>query len=159
MALKVVLSDAVRDQVEASAAASGNSLAEEIRWRAEWLLALEPVDQPTLDLLAAVARMAAELERETGSAWHAHAGSFAALRQAILSKLARIKPEGDLEFGPRPHRADASDDPQEIGIWAEFSDWTTRDLAPAGRLQYRLAKEQSFAEIMKLQQREQEGGE
>jgi hypothetical protein len=46
----------VRDQVEAVATAADTSIAEQVRWRAEWLLALEPVDKPTLELMAAVAR-------------------------------------------------------------------------------------------------------
>jgi hypothetical protein len=153
----------LRSELDATSARSRKSIADEIRSRLEWMFELdwlEPVDKPTLDLIAAVARMAAELGRETGAPWHAHAGSHAVLRQEILSRLARLKPEGAAAFGPRPHRAEPYDDPAQLGVELEFSDWETRDYGRAARRRLRLAKEQSFAEILKLQQqREQDMGD
>jgi hypothetical protein len=160
MSLRLSLTPEVQGQFEAAAEAAGTSIAEQVRSRAEWLLALEPVDKPTLDLMASIARMAAELERETGAPWHAHAGAHAVLRQNILSRLARLKPEGDTAFGPRPHRTEPYDDPQQIGLSLESSDWQTRDMTPAHRQRLRLLNEETYREIMKRhQQREQEGGE
>jgi hypothetical protein len=99
--------------------------------------------------------MAAWLERETGSTWHAHPGTHDTLRQAIVSWMGQYKPEGDARFGPRPHRAEPYDDPLQLGIQAAFNEWEHKGLEPTARQRIRLAKEKNFAEIMKLQQREQ----
>jgi hypothetical protein len=159
--INVSLPPELRSRLDAASAESGKSVADEIRSRVEWMFALdafEPVDKPTLDLMRSVATMAAELERETGTPWHAHAGSHAVLRQELLSRLARLKPEGDRAFGPRPHRAEPYDDPQELGVELEFTDWENRDLAPAVRQRVRLAREENFQEIMKVQQQREQGG-
>lgn len=159
--INVSLPPELRGQLDAASAESGKSVADEIRSRLEWVFRLdgfEPVDNPTLDLLSGIARIAADLVRETGSAWHAHAGTHSALRQAIRSRLERVRPEGDPAFGPRPHRAGAFDDPQQIGMWAEFNDWEHRDFEPAARQRLRQAMEKSWQEIMELQQRREQGG-
>jgi hypothetical protein len=132
---------------------------DEIRDRLKWTLDLEPLDKPTKELLEAVARIAAEIELETGTAWHEHAGSHAAFRQAILSRLARNKPEGPTAFGDRPHQSQPGPDaPEEIGIWTEYRVWEWRDRSRDDRDSIRAALEQSYREILQLRtQREQEG--
>jgi len=139
---------------------SERGISDEIRDRLKWTLDLEPLDKPTKELLEAVARMASEIELETGTPWHAHAGSHAAFRQAILSRLARIKPEGPTAFGARPHRTQPGPEvPEEIGIWTEYSVWEGRDQSQAGRERIRAEMEKSYQEIMRLRsEREQEGG-
>ena len=67
----------------------------------------------------------------TGCTWHDHSGAHLAFRQAILSRLARLKPkEGPTTFGERPHQTGPGDDPQIIGQWVEYSAWETRDWTP-----------------------------
>jgi hypothetical protein len=138
---------------------SERGVSEEIRAHVSWRLNLNPVDNATLELLRDVARMAADVERETGAAWHTHAGSHATFRQALLSRLARLKPEGPMAFGERPHRADPNDDPEEVGVWIEHGVWETRDWSRKGREQLRLAKERSLRELYEMNPafRKQEG--
>jgi hypothetical protein len=160
MSLRLSLTPEVQGQFEAAAEAAGTSIAEQVRWRAEWLLALEPLDKPTLDLMAGIACMAAELERETGASWHAHAGTYEALCHGLFSWLGRLKPAGDLAFGPRPHRAELLDDPAEIGMMIAAAAWGARDMTPAERQKSRLMREESAQEVLKLrQQREQKSGD
>lgn len=157
--LKVGLPPELRSELDAASAKSGKSVAEEIRSRVEWTFGLEPMDEATRSLIEGIVGMAADLERETGAPWHAHPGSHLAMRMAALARLSRLEPKGDLAFGPRPQRAWPSDDPQQIGVWSEFTDWERRDWTPASRLRARLLMEKSWQELTKLQQqREPEGG-
>jgi hypothetical protein len=136
----------------------GAKLSDEIRKRLRWTLDIEPIDEPTKEFLKDIALLATEIELETGSQWHSHPGSFVAFRQAILSRLARLKPPGkDLKFGPRPRRTVPGDTPEEIGVWAEFEIHTMRDAPAKVRANYRLAKEGSWGEIVRLKQEKNEG--
>jgi hypothetical protein len=149
--LKVSLPDDLRARLDAASAESGRSLGDEIRTRVEQSFEQAAVAKPTRDLQEAVARMAAEIERETSRAWHQHAGAHATLRQAILSRLARLKPKGSTEFGDRPHRAiPATEDPQEIGMWVESRVWQTRDWPAEARERLRLESEKTLREIVAL---------
>jgi hypothetical protein len=134
----------------------GRVLADEIRDRVDWTLEIEPCDAATKDFLRQVARMAADIERETGSPWHQHAGSHAALRQALLSRLKRLQPEGSAAFGARPHQSGAASDPQEIGVWSEHETWEIRDRDSQAWLHFRAAKEKSWREILAIH-RDREG--
>ena len=161
----VALPPEYRSQLETAAAAAGHSLAEEIRTHLGWRLDLNPVDEPTLELLTAVARMAAGVERETGAAWHAHAGSHIAFRQAILSYLTDpdLKPEGTITFGARPHQADPSDNPEEIGLgiqqWVRHTIGWSREEREGSRL-FREKNLRELFEFHQLHQKrdKQEGG-
>ena len=153
--LKVGLDDALRSQLEAAAERSGTSLADEIRRRLEWTLDLEPfvlapLDEATRELTKTVAVMAADIELETGSTWHRHAGSHKALRHAILANLTRHQPEGPTTFGARPHQSEPSGVPEDIGMWSEYRAWSTRDLTRQARQQYRTLAEQTWRDITKL---------
>jgi hypothetical protein len=128
----------------------GRVLADEIRDRVDWTLEIEPCDAATKDFLRQVARMAADIERETGSPWHKHAGSLAAFRQALLSRLKRVQPEGPAKFGARPHQSGGQSDPQEIGVWSEYETWETRDRDSQAWLQFRTAKEESWRELIAI---------
>ena len=66
--------------------------------------------------------MVVEVERETGTPWHAHPGAYATFRQAILQTMAQHKPEGDARFGPRPHRTSPYDDPAQLGTQIAIDD-------------------------------------
>jgi hypothetical protein len=152
--LKITLPEPIRAKLDAAAEKSGYSLAEEIRSRLERTFAEDELDQPTRDFLDGVELMPAEIERETGAAWHSHAGAHAVFKQAVLSRLARLKPEGALAFGERIHQAiPGNDDPQEIGVWIEYHLWGDPDFT---RSSMRAGLEASYREILKLHQ-EREG--
>ena len=81
---KVALEPNLRDTLEAAAARSGRTLAAEIRARLEGAGG-ESADPVTQDLQTKIAALAEEVELETGAAWHAHLGSFAAFDRALLN--------------------------------------------------------------------------
>jgi hypothetical protein len=156
--LKITLPDAIRAKLDAAAAKSGYSLAEEIRSRLERTFADDELDQPTRDFLDGLKLIPAEIERETGALWHSHAGAFAVFRQAILSRLARLRSTGglnsdDVRFGERPHQSNPGADPQDIGISIEHLLWEHPDFT---RSRLRVAMEESYRQILKLH-REREG--
>jgi hypothetical protein len=113
--LKIALPDDLRARLDAASAKSGQSVASEIRHRIEASFAREAADRPTRDLIEGVARMAAEIERETGSTWHEHAGAFETLEWAIKFRLRELKPKGSTAFGERPHATLPYDDPYQLG--------------------------------------------
>jgi len=113
--LKVALPDDLRARLETASSRSGRSLADEIRARVEASFAQEAVDKPTRDFLEGVALMPAEIELETGAAWHKHAGAHAVFTQAILSRLEELKPKGSTAFGDRPHATVFDEDPTLLG--------------------------------------------
>jgi hypothetical protein len=135
---------------------SERGVSDEVRRRVALTLDADAYDEPTRELAGEIMRMAAEVELETGAAWHSHAGSHAAFRQAILSRLARLKPEGPTAFGERPRQSGPGDDPQEIGMWAEHAVWEARGWSAEERQRLRLAEENTFRRILE-RQREQEG--
>ena len=118
--LKVALPDDLRARLETASSRSGRSLADEIRARVEASFAQEAVDKPTRDFLEGVALMPAEIELETGAAWHKHAGAHAVFTQAILSRLEELKPKGSTAFGDRPHATVFDDDPNQLGLMIEY---------------------------------------
>jgi hypothetical protein len=136
----------------------GAKLSDEIRKRLRWTLDIDPVDDPTREFLKDVALLAMEIRRETGSAWHSHPGAHIAFRQAILSRLNRLEPKGgELRFGPRPGRTRPSDDPHEIGLWAEHDVNFTRNLSRKEREDFRREKVEIHQEIVRFQE-EKRGG-
>jgi hypothetical protein len=155
---KVSLPDDLHARLEAARKKSGRSLSDEIRTRIEQSLEKD-VDKPTRDFLTGVALMPAEIELETGAAWHKHPAAFAVFREAILRRLARLKPEGgtlrSYAFGKRPHQAmPGPADPEELGVWIEsqlhkFPDYTNSE--------YRRALEESYRELLKLHQQGKKG--
>jgi hypothetical protein len=119
--LKVALSDALRTKLDFVSKKSGKSVAEEIRTRLETSFERDvDVDKSTTDFLENVARMPAEIERETGANWHQHAGSHGTFVRAILSRLEVLKPPGSTVFGDRPHATTSEADPDKLGVMIEF---------------------------------------
>jgi hypothetical protein len=153
---KVAMSDDLRGRLEAVSAKSGRSIADEIRVRVEATFALETVDKPTRDFLEGLALMPAEIEHETGAAWHKHAGAYVVFREAILRRLARLKPEGTIAFGRRPHQAIPGDDPEGIGLSIEENLSTDPNYTHSA---WRAAMEKSYREIVKLHQQRQRKGD
>ena len=103
--------DQLAERLEAASVRSGRSLSAEICSRIESSLA---TDQTTQDFLEGVARIAVEIERETGATWSRHAGSHEHFVKAIVSRLAVLKPEGPTAFGDRPHATVSTDDPRQL---------------------------------------------
>jgi hypothetical protein len=118
--LKIALPDDLRARLDAASARSGQSIAEEIRSRVEASFARDAADKPTRDFLEGLALMPAEIARELNAAWHEHAGAHEALRQAILSRLKVLRPEGQTAFGDRPHATTSEDDPNKLGARIEL---------------------------------------
>jgi hypothetical protein len=118
--LKVALPDDLRAQLDAASKKSGESIAEQIRRRVEASFAQEAAGEPMRALIDGLALMPAEVELETGAAWHKHAGAHEALTQAILSRLEALKPKGSTAFGDRPHATVFNEDPKELGSLIEF---------------------------------------
>lgn len=134
---------------------SEHGLSEEIRRRVERSFEEEAYDVKTRELAALVAKLAAEVERETGSAWHTHAGAHRLLRRAILALLARLKPEGPT-FGEQPARTIPGNDLEEIGMWIEHNVWTLRDMAPDQRESMRRLQEETLRRIRERAQSEED---
>jgi hypothetical protein len=118
--LKVALPDDLRAQLDAASKKSGESVAEEIRRRVERSFVQEAVDKPSRDFLAGLALMPVEIERETGAAWHQHAGAHEVFVQAVVSRLEGLKPKGPTAFGERPHATVFNNDPTQLGALIEF---------------------------------------
>jgi hypothetical protein len=115
--LKASMPDELAERLEKASAKSGRSLSAEICARVELSFAM---DGPTTDFIQGVALMPAEVELETGAAWHKHAGSHEVLVQAIVSRLDGLKPKGSAVFGERPHATVHNDDPDQLGALIEF---------------------------------------
>jgi hypothetical protein len=110
---KVTLGDDLRAKLDAAAAASGESLAEEIRARVEQTIRDEAdFDARTLALGRDVMRLSRLIERHAEVPWHGHA----AARAAFVSAFARYlegytpQPDGPGQIAPamaRPGAAEA----------------------------------------------------
>jgi len=154
--LKASVPDELTARLEAAATKSDRSLSAEILARLEASFARDALDKPTRDLLDGLALMPDEIEIETGAVWHKHPGAWAVFRQAILRRLAELKPEGvTISFGKRPHQAFPGDDPEEIGTQIELHLRINPDFTQSS---FRQAMEKSFYEIAKLHEHRQKGG-
>jgi hypothetical protein len=153
--LKASMPDDLSARLEAVCAKSGRSLSAEICARVEASFARDALDKPTREFLDGLALMPAEIELETGAAWHSHIGAHAVFRQAILSRLARLKPkQGFVAFGKRPHQSQPGDDPEELGVSIEHCLHTEPNFTKSA---WRQAMEDSYKEILKLHQQRQKG--
>jgi hypothetical protein len=118
--LKASVPDELAERLERASAKSGRSLSAEICARVEASFAQEALGKPTRDFLEGVALMPAEIELETGAAWHKHAGAHEVFVQAIVSRLDGLKPKGSAAFGDRPHATVFNDAPHQLGALIEF---------------------------------------
>lgn len=109
--LAVALPDDVRQRLEAAAARSGGSLAEEIRRRLVASFDAEAHDADVRDLAEGVMWMAEELKRQAGVSWHSTRKAREALSSAIQTWLEISappqSPAAEDLFGP--------DDPPTLG--------------------------------------------
>jgi hypothetical protein len=154
---KVALEPNLRDALEAAAVRSGRTLAAEIRGRLEGA-AGESADPVTRDLEAKITALAEEVELETGAAWHAHLGSFAAFRQGIVELLAQrksaIPDDSPTAFGDRPHQTMIGS-PEEIG--ARLALRVSEEPVPENRRARRRWMENAWRELAAFQQRRGQG--
>jgi plasmid stability protein len=128
--LKVGLPDYLREELERAAAASGRSLADEVRVRLEASFESEGSDPETRALAAAVDNLASLVAIQTGHKWHKHAAANRVMRYAITARLARLKPEGEAVFQPdelpkNRLAAPGSDDPDTMGLALEAINFHT----------------------------------
>src|SRR5258706_3871554 len=95
--LKIVLGDDLRAKLDEVTAASGNSIAEEIRSRVERTFSAEKaaIDAKTQDLLDYIVRLASQVELETGSPWHEHSGVNQVFGSALMVRARRLGPGGE----------------------------------------------------------------
>jgi TraY domain len=154
--LKASMPDDLAARLETASKKSGRSLSAEICARVEASFARDALDKPTRDFLDGVALIPAEIEREAGVSWHAHAGALFAFRQAIASRLARLKaqlkPKDSETFGPRPHKTIPGPlTPHELGVAVEYHLWQTPNFTNS---QLRTEMENTLREIEKLHQQE-----
>jgi hypothetical protein len=105
--LKVSLPDDLRAQLDAAAAGSGQSLAQEIRRRLERTLAEDAakhaIDPKTQRLADAVIGLAADVQEHAGVSWHGNSRANEALAEAVLTYLSALKQPpsaADDLFGP-----------------------------------------------------------
>jgi hypothetical protein len=108
--LKVGLPDHLREELERAAAASGKSLADEVRGRLELSFESRGSDAETRALADAVDNLAILVKIQTGHAWHQHPAAHRALRYAVTARLARLKRNGEPVFERGPSSS--------IMIWA-----------------------------------------
>jgi hypothetical protein len=148
--MKVALPEELRARLDAASEKSGRSVAEEIRARVEASFTRDAVvDKPTRDLFEGLALLPAEVEFETGAAWHEHAGAHETLTQAIISRLEALKPKGSTAFGDRPHATVFDDDPYQLASRIElrlrrdpnFTGSPTRRLLEEEHQEAKLAKD------------------
>jgi plasmid stability protein len=156
----VSLDGELRGKLEASAAAKGRSIAEEIRQRLEQTIDNDLIDPATLELMAKIGKLASYTETGTRHAWHKHAGAHAILRRAISAYLAHMKPEGKPVFaeGELPQNrifAPGSDDPDTIGLAIEAVVFHEPPMTPERRRQIDAAIEQSTRELIELHQKKE----
>jgi hypothetical protein len=114
----VALGDALRAELEKSAAERGHSIAEEIRRRLDESYDYDAQDAPTRSLMDAIGRFAELVRLQTGRSWHEHPAANRVMRHAITSRLARLRPPGEDEFNPNElprNRLVAADNTEAMG--------------------------------------------
>jgi hypothetical protein len=151
--MNIALPDDLRERLRAAGEKSGQSIAEEIRSRVEASFARDIVtDKATLDFMEGIGLLMAEIELETGASWHKHAGTWDALRTAIVERLQRYRPKGPRTFGNRPHRTIPpmpGDDPVLIGELIERRLWAPPDFNMT-RAEVRQVLERMYQEVERL---------
>jgi hypothetical protein len=149
----------LREKLEAAATAAGHSVAEEIRQRVERTFVDEQIDPETHKLMAAVSNLDVLVRLQTNHrSWHSHPGAHRVFRNAIVARLARLKPAGEPAFGPddlpqHPLVAAPPDDLEAMGMGLEAIDFHTPPVD-----QQRLDRLRQEA-IERLRQRQKEDGE
>lgn len=126
----VGLPELLRAQLERAAKDAGHSIAAEIRSRLERTFKEDADDQATRALAVAVVNFAALVRLQTGHAWHSHPAASRVMRQAIISRLARLKGGWEEEAAFAPGElptarifAPGSDDPREMGLALEAAEF------------------------------------
>jgi hypothetical protein len=97
--LQVSLPDDLREQLDVVVAKSGNSLGEEIRQRLERTIEQDALDPVTRELLTGIADLAAGVQADLGTPWHAYGEVLNVFAAAVAQHLADYKPLSPGEFG------------------------------------------------------------
>jgi hypothetical protein len=127
--LKITLPDDLRADLDAACAASGYSVAEEIRQRVERTFKQDAIDPPTWKLMQYVGKLADLVRLQTNHLdWHLHPGAHRIFRYGITARLARLKPVGEQIFGPDDlpvTRLVAGDSAEGMGLGLEAVEFHT----------------------------------
>jgi plasmid stability protein len=118
----VALPDGLRKKLEEASAATGRSIAEEIRERLVLTFLHEDIDDAVRNFMAQAGVLALFVSNQTGQDWRTHPGANAALRHAINARLGRTKEDGEETFSPGElpsTKLVASRNPQTIGVSLE----------------------------------------
>jgi hypothetical protein len=126
----------------------------------ELLAVEEQADKATRDFTPLIFALAAEVELETGAAWHVDAGAYRTFQRAILMVLAKWRPAGvpdstleDVELKPfqtRPHASHPTNATDDLGVWLAHDVIEMPDRQH--RAAVRASREQALKEIVKLQE-------
>jgi hypothetical protein len=131
--------------------AANRSIAEEIRVRLERSFDLDTLDEASRRLADVVALIPAEVEKETGAAWHKHLGAWETFHEAIRALFALPeKPTGSAKFSRRPHQSCDDDDPKFLGRWITMKLLENRGWTNSPE---RLAMERTFQQRKQLKEK------
>lgn len=112
--LKVVLPSALRAELDAAAAASGLSLAAEIRERISRTLRQDTVDRRTAEFASKVVWLAEQIKHDKDLDCHGHPRAFEAFAEAVNAALDRLKP-AELTGAAADLFPWGDDDPKTLG--------------------------------------------
>ncbi len=141
--LAVALPEETRSHLEKAAAASGQSIAEEIRRRIDTTIASEAIDPVTRELRDGLLNIAALLRSDFAADWHTSWWAHKAFVAAIIQRLAEYQP---------PERQSAAvnalfDPPETIGRLRERDDRRTHDYPQLKAAQQRKGRRLSARHI------------
>ena len=151
--LKITLPDDLRADLDAACAASGFSLAEEIRSRVERTLKEDAIDPVTRSLMNYVVRLANLIKAQTNRLdWYSHPAAHRTFRYGLVARLAHIQPEGEPLFGPGdlpppPIRLVIGEGPEAIGQALEALDFNYPKIDPE---RLRAATEKTVQDMLAL---------
>jgi hypothetical protein len=147
--LKISLPEELRAQLDQASAASGVSVAEEIRRRIEASFEQDGIDPATRELQDYIVRLAVMVRLQTNHLdWFIHPGAHRSFRFGITSRLARLKPEGEPVFGPDDLpkvKLVEAESPEAVGQALESIDHHTPPLDPE---KLRILREQTLKEMI-----------
>jgi hypothetical protein len=89
---KFSLSPATRANLEAVAAVSGKSVADEIRTRLQRSFEEDAIDPPLRELREALANLAALVRIDCGAEWHSSPSAYTEFAAALMQRLAGYMP-------------------------------------------------------------------
>jgi hypothetical protein len=113
--LKMVVPPALREALDAAAAKSGLSVAEEIRQRVWRTFRQDAVDSHAAEFASKVAWLAEQITRDKGFNWYDHIKAFEAFAEAVNAALERRKPPEHTGLSAATDLMWGNDDPKTLG--------------------------------------------